>query len=400
MLNPIERLCQLSKQSSRRIIGLMSGTSLDGVDLALVEIEGAGPGCRAELRKFTTVPYASTLKSQMQSQMQPDQSSVDRICELHISLGRFFAQIIQQTLEAWGETSQSIDCIASHGQTLYHLPEGADWMGKPLHATLQIGDGDQIATHTGILTISDFRTKDIAVGGEGAPLVPYVDYLLFSKPGVARILHNLGGISNLTYLPASGNPQDVIAFDTGPANVLINLAVAALIDPEQHFDPEGQIAAQGQVHDELLNLLLDDPFFKLPPPKSTGREAFGTEYFNKVHQQALSRGMSSEDTIATLTALTAHSIQQAYEAFLPMDQPTEIYFSGGGTHNQNLMQQIQHLLPHWAIRNVQDLRISPDAKEAISFAILANEALAGNPVTLPGVTGSLYRTSLGKISLP
>ena len=238
----LKSLINVSTKSRRRILGLMSGTSLDGVDLALVTLTHSGIETEWELEQFTTVPYPTRFAQHIREQMIPETSSVDRICGLNIELGQYLAHCILETLDAWCVDPSEVDCIGSHGQTLYHLPNGNDWEGNPLASTFQIGDGDQIAGITGILTISEFRNKDIALGGEGAPLLPYVDFLLFNKPGTTRVLHNLGGISNLTLLPKSGNSQDVLAFDTGPANVLINLAVEALIDPNRNFDLDGTIA--------------------------------------------------------------------------------------------------------------------------------------------------------------
>ncbi len=399
-MNKMEQLLAVSHQVKKRIIGIMSGTSLDGVDLALTVISRKEQKLDVQLEHFITIPYPSILKEQIQEQLQPHLSSVDQICALHTDLGQFLGKTVLAVLDKWEEPPSEIDCIASHGQTLFHLPNGKNWEGDRLVATLQVGDADQIAALTGIITVSDFRMKDIAMGGEGAPLIPYVNYLLFSEPGKNRVFHNLGGISNLTYLPGSDDDKKVLAFDTGPANVLINLAVADLIDPEQHFDLDGQIAARGKTHSGLLNYLMDEPFFKWSPPKSTGRELFGETYLKKVLNLAKNYHLSSEDIIATLTSLTAHSIQDAYKRFLPTDQPIEVYFSGGGLHNQTLMQEIRTLLPHLDIRLFSELGMNPDAWEAMGFAVLANEFLSGNSVTLPGVTGCKTLTTLGKLSLP
>ncbi len=399
-LNSFDRLTHISRQPQRRILGLMSGTSLDGVDLALTTISTVDQKPSPQLERFLTLPYPDALKERIQTQMQPSFSSVDQICALHVDLGQFLAERVLEALNQWRVEPSHIDCIASHGQTLFHLPEGRNWQGKPLHATLQIGDADQIAAQTGILTISDFRMKDLAVGGAGAPLIPYVDFLLFCELGKHRVLHNLGGISNLTYLPDTGDSQDLIAFDTGPANVLINLAVESLIDPQMHYDAQGQIAAKGKIAKNLLEELLNHPYFAAVPPKSTGLELFGPIYLQEVLSKAESLNLLTEDLVATLTALTAYSIRNAYQNFLPRNQPIEVYFSGGGVHNQTLMQQIQSLLPHLSIHPFSDLGMNADAREAICFAVLAHELLSGRPVTLPGITGSRHITTLGKISLP
>ena len=396
----MDRLSLISRKSQRRILGLTSGTSLDGVDLALTTISYVNQKPSPHLERFLNLPYPKVLKKRIEKQTQPSLSSVDQICTLHVELGQFLSDTVLETLRQWREEPVGIDCIASHGHTLFHLPKGRNWQGQPMQATLQIGDGDQIATRTGILTISDFRMKDLATGGAGAPLLPYVDFLLFSEEGKNRALHNLGGISNLTYLPESSDPRDVIAFDTGPANVLINLAVEYLIDPAMHYDPQGRIASKGNISIKLLEELLTHPYFAAVPPKSTGRELFGPLYFEEVLGKAERLKLPAEDMVATLTALTAYSIQHAYRNFLPCDQLSEIYFSGGGIYNQTLMRQIQTLLPHIRIRLFSELGMNPDAREAISFAILAHELLSGRAVTFPGITGSQSMTTLGKISLP
>ena len=398
--NSMDRLTQISRLTQRRILGLMSGTSLDGVDLALTTVSTVGQKPGPHLERFLTHPYPEDLKKRIETQTQPSLSSVDQICALHVDLGQFLARTVLEVLQQWREDPSQIDCIASHGHTLFHLPKGRNWQGQPLQATLQIGDADQIAARTGIVTISDFRMKDLATGGAGAPLIPYVDFLLFCEGGKQRVLHNLGGISNLTYLPDSCDPQDVIAFDTGPANILINLAVESLIDPGIHYDVRGRIASEGKISKKLLEELLTHPYFAAAPPKSTGREIFGPHYFQEVLGKAESLKLKAEDVVATLTALTAYSIQYAYQNFLPCHQLIEVFFSGGGVYNQTMMQQIQSLLPHIRVQRFSELGMNPDAREAISFAVLAHELLSGRSVTFPGITGSQSLTTLGKISLP
>lgn len=382
---------------SHLVLGLMSGTSLDGVDLALVKIEGSGAATRLSTEHFITLNYPSLLQDKIRSQMIPESSSVEACCALHVELGQFFGEMIVQQLEEWGVAADEVDAIGSHGHTLYHIPEGRRWDGAPQCSTFQAGDGDSIAFRTGILTISDFRAKDVAAGGSGAPLLPYVDFLIFEKSGQPRVLHNLGGISNLTWLAGSGIPEDVIAFDTGPANVLINLAAQTMFDVP--FDPQGSYAAQGSVHKELLQQCLAHPFFRKKPVKSTGRELFGENFFAECLQKSKPHQLSSFDIIATLTALTSHSIAQAYHNYLPQI-PDEVYFSGGGVQNQTLMKQIQELLPQTQIQKFNELGMHEDAREAVSFAVLANELISGNTVTFKGITGNPYRTKLGKVSFP
>lgn len=398
-LNSIDKLYALSKAESRLILGLMSGTSLDGVDLALVRVKGSGMGVQFELLNFETLKYPEELHLRLSKLMVPSSCKLEQLCLTHIELGQFFGDLILKTLSHWQVDPQIVDCISSHGQTIYHWPNAPGLNGQLVHSTLQIGDADQIAYRTGIFTVADLRTKDIAAGGQGAPLIPYVNRLLFSKPNTNRVLHNLGGISNLTWLPGDlHNPP--LAFDTGPANVLINLAVARLIDPAQHFDAEGTYAAKGQVNESLLKEMLSHPFFAEKPPKSTGREMFGAEYFEKFLLKSSSRCLTVYDQIATLTEFTASSIAQAYRLFLPLEQSMEIFFSGGGVHNHYLMARLKDLLQPAQIGTSEDLGVNADALEAIGFAIMANELLCGGTVTIPGVTGCQKNVSLGKLSFP
>lgn len=258
----ISHLLQISQKKERLVVGMLSGTSMDGVDVALVHLKGSGAKTQYQLLEFTTVPYPAGLREKLIEQMDVPSSRIDQIAWLHTALGKFFGQTLLEVLDSWKVEATSIDCVGSHGQTVFHGPHAQDWTGNPLHVTLQLGDADQIAVKTGIICVSDFRMKDTAVGGEGAPLLPYLDALLFSHQETPRILHNLGGISNLTYLPAHQPFQKIIAFDTGPANLLINLAVKRFWIGRYEFDPDGSIAASGIVQSETLLRLLEHPFFQ------------------------------------------------------------------------------------------------------------------------------------------
>ncbi|MBF0237157.1 MAG: anhydro-N-acetylmuramic acid kinase [SAR324 cluster bacterium] len=392
-------LLKIAQKPEHRIMGVMSGTSLDGVDLALVNFATHGKNFRFDVEFFTTVPYPSPLKKLLHEQMLEHTANVRSICSVHQDLGLFLGEVIAAQLRQWDVSPHEVDCIASHGQTIYHLPHGTRWDGAPLKSTLQIGDGDQIAVKTGIITISDFRVKDIAYGGDGAPLIPYADYILFGQREESLVLHNLGGISNLTFLPGQGKTEGILAFDTGPANVLINLAVEHCVDSTLTYDPEGKLAAEGKTSTPLLKRMLEHPFFQQHPPKSTGREAFGYAYLQDVLQWPESRKLDTRDLLATLTMLTARSIQIAYDNFLPSRNLTA-YFSGGGAHNLTLMQNIQQCLPTCKILPFENLGLSTDSREAVSFALFAHELLTGRTVTFPGITGNSSLTTLGKISIP
>ena len=394
-------LVQIQNKPEVRILGLMSGTSLDGLDVSLVRFFKQEEQLCFEVEQFSTLEYPSSIRSSILEVFQKDCSQVlEKICSLNTSLAYYWSDLINSLLlSEWSLSSQDIDAIASHGQTFYHLPQIQLHSQQSVTATLQLGDADIIATQTGILTLSDFRMKDTAVGGEGAPLVPYADAVLFQHKEKARILHNLGGISNLTYLPPKISSEPIFAFDTGPANVLINLAINYL-DPSLSFDPEGSFSSKYSTSSELLEVMMSHPYFKNPPPKSTGRELFGDQYWSDLLKTAKAKNISKGDLLATVTSFTAHSIQKNYELFVPRTPKPEVFFSGGGVHNKTLMTEIQNLLPWISIRSVEELGVQADEREAVSFAVFAYHWLKGQPVSIPGITGSQKACFLGKLSVP
>ncbi len=364
----------------------MSGTSLDGCDAALVSLTPRATGLDVHLEAFLTLPMPPTLRAAIEAQLSPEQSRIDRIAELDTRLGEFFAEAAMRVIEESGGPDP--DLIGSHGQTLWHRPSGE------APTTLQLGDGSLIAVRTGITTISDFRKADVATGGQGAPLVPFVDHLLFGQSTHAVALQNLGGIANVTAL-IPGKPP--LAFDTGPANMVIDRFVERATSGREHFDPEGRYAAKGRVDEGLLASWLSHPFFTARPPKSTGREAFGHAYADDRYDEAMARGLSPEDAIATATALTARSIARAYRDFLPT-MPAEILVSGGGSHNRTLMAGLQRELPEAQVLPIEARGFDADAKEAVAFAVLAYQAVFGASNHLPETTGATSPVILGKIS--
>jgi anhydro-N-acetylmuramic acid kinase len=311
---------------------------------------------------------------------------------MNFVLGQLFGLAAQQITAQAGLKMSDIAFIASHGQTVYHIPRGQDMT----RSTLQIGEAAVIAEMTGCLTISDFRTRDIAAGGDGAPLVPYMEYLLFQQEGIRRVMVNIGGISNLTVLDP--NLDNVIAFDTGPGNALID-EVARRIGEGIPYDVNGKLASEGTVHQQLLEELMTHPYFKKPPPKSTGRELFGVAFlqrFERSHPQ-----IDGKDLLATLTAFTARALHDSLQQFVfPWTKVDELVFSGGGVHNKTLMGFIRDHLPAVAIRTTNEFGIDVDAKEAIAFAVLGNETLMGAPGNVPRATGAGRQVILGKVSLP
>ncbi|MEY3679115.1 MAG: hypothetical protein RI924_1256 [Bacteroidota bacterium] len=392
MNSSVQLLQNISTKPERRILGLMSGTSLDGLDLALCRISGSGLQTNLVLEFHQTIPYSAYFKEEIRSIFAKEVVSLEKLSLLNAFIATQHADWVLQCLADWGLKPAEVDAIASHGQTVYHAPiHFHQKQGYP-NATLQIGDGDHIAFKTGILTLSDFRQKHVAAGGEGAPLAVYGDYLLFSSTEENRILLNLGGMANFTFLPQDGDASKIVCTDVGPANTLIDAAVRAYF--HQDFDRGGQIALAGKVNQEFLNALLKHPFFGEDLPKSTGPEMFSWEWMSGTLSN-LNLAISPEDIVSTLSQLSVEGIVGAIkQGFHPAN--TKLYVSGGGTHNAYLMQQLQKALPQLSCQSLSGLGIPADAKEAVLFAVLANEALAGEGLAL----GNLPSIRLGKLSFP
>ncbi|MFD2863388.1 anhydro-N-acetylmuramic acid kinase [Mucilaginibacter antarcticus] len=388
--NNIQHLVNIAQKDTRIGIGLMSGTSLDGLDIALCKFTGAGLQTRCQLLQFTTVPYQDFFKSEVRTIFSRRQVDLEKVCLLNDHIGSYHAELILQALAEWNVKPTDVDFIASHGQTIYHAPKRLHGQEGYHNATLQIGDGDHIASKTGILTISDFRQKHIAAGGEGAPLALYGDVLLGSKPGEDRILLNIGGISNLTYLPADSDMAKVLCSDIGPGNTLIDMFCRKYFD--KAFDEDSAIAFSGEVNEGLLNSLLKHPFFGEQPPKTTGPELFNEEYVSKAQERSGTTHIDPKDVIATLSAFTGKAIADFVAAYLPKD--AKLFVSGGGANNRFVMQYLKHALSAITITDTAALGINPDAKEAILFALLGNEALAGEP----SVIGNNPAVLMGKFS--
>jgi anhydro-N-acetylmuramic acid kinase len=376
-----------------KIIGLMSGTSADGIDAVVVHIEGRPPALSVEPLSFTCVPFDAGKRARIFALFDPTTGTVYHICRMNFALGEWFAAAALRAIEQAGLSPQDVDLIGSHGQTIYHAVDE----GSPVKSTLQIGEAAVIAERTGITTVSDFRVADVAAGGQGAPLVSYVDWLLLRHPAHVRAVQNIGGIANVTYLPASDDPEGVLAFDTGPGNMLIDDAARRATGGRLTFDRDGELALRGQVDRALLDELLAHPYLAQPPPKTTGRELFGVSFGEQVWTRGKDRTLGDEDLVATLTAFTAASIADAYRRFLPR-QPDEVILGGGGASNPALVGMLsQHLAPA-RVTTHEALGMSSDAKEAIAFAVLAYEAIHGRPGNLPGCTGARARAVLGKIT--
>jgi anhydro-N-acetylmuramic acid kinase len=394
-MNPgIETLYKIANKSKRMILGLMSGTSLDGLDIALCEFEGSGLSTKFQLKQFVSLPYSSEFKESIQAVFSKEQIHFPSLSTLNAEIGIKHAELILNAIQSWGIKPGEIDLIASHGQTVMHRPMRH---GNQPNSTLQIGDGDHIALKTGIITLSDFRQKHVAAGGEGAPLAMYGDYFLFSKKGENRILLNIGGIGNFTFLPANQDPNLILVTDTGPGNTLIDACVRTHF-PGFFFDKDARLGMQGVLHTGLLQALMNLDFFKEDFPKSTGPEYFNLE---KVEQliQANQYTLTPTDLIRTLTEFSAQSMALAIKKYVPVTQ-ANLYVSGGGSQNPLLMQRISELLPEIKMGFSSEIGIPTDAKEAVLFALLANETIMDAGATKVRRLGDSPWVTMGKISLP
>jgi len=389
MVHPLEKLC---RKRTLRVAGLMSGTSADGVDAAVVRIGPRG----LKLLAFDTTPYPPALRERILALCEPHAGSVEEVCHLNFVIGELFASALLRLCDKHGIAPTSIDLVGSHGQTVCHLPEGRRFGRRRVASTLQIGEPSVIAERTGITTVADFRPRDIAAGGQGAPLVPYADLILFGRERVNRAIVNIGGIANVTWLPAGADASDVLAFDTGPGNMIIDGVVGLATNGKRRCDTGGRMAARGRLNELLLADMMTHPFLRKRPPKSTGREAFGAKFARAFYAAARRRRMGPDDIAATATAFTSRSISQAIGRFLPA-QADEVVFCGGGTKNKTLMKRLALDLAPAAVLTTDDLGIDADAKEAISFAILARETIRGLPGNIPSATGARKPAVLGKI---
>jgi anhydro-N-acetylmuramic acid kinase len=396
----IDKLYKIAQKEERLIIGLMSGTSMDGLDVALCKFRGSGGNTEVNIIAFETVGFTEDIKDEIRKIFAKSTIEFQQLCMLNPWIGNLHAEIINDCLKKWNISSEDVDLIASHGQTVFHAPKILHGLEKFPNATLQIGDGDHIAVKTDIITFSDFRQKHCAAGGEGAPLAVYGDYLIFSKRDENRILLNMGGIANFTYLAGNLNANEVFATDTGPGNTLIDAYV------KKHFglpyDDNAKIASRGIVNQELLKELKNDKFFEeksgdVTLPKTTGPELFNLEYLKNAQEKSKTLEHSHEDILATLCRFSAETIAEAILQF--KSNSCKIYGSGGGVHNPLIMSNLRELLPNFDFQETDDLGIAGDAKEAVLFATLANEAIAGGQTNF-GSRQGVPSVSMGKISFP
>jgi len=374
-----------------RVIGLMSGTSLDGIDAAIVRFDGDVNNLAWEVEYFLTVPLDAARRQAIHDAIVDGTAAT--LCRLNADLGEWFAEAALLVCEKAGIAPADVDLIGSHGQTIWHEPPTRERRG----ATLQLGDAATIAERTGIDVVSDFRTRDVAAGGQGAPLVSWADRTLFAARH-SRVLLNLGGMANLTFVPPRGTEAPLLAFDTGPGNALINAAVEIATAGRETFDRQGERARAGKVHEPLLIELLAHPFFSEEPPKSTGRETFGKPLVEDIVRRMPALRLDWNDLIATLTELTAATVADAVRTWVLDRGPEEVIVTGGGARNPELMRRIAERLAPLPIRNGESLGLDPDAKEAVAFAALAWAHVAGIPGNVPSATGAAGPRVLGSFT--
>jgi len=392
-LSSLERI---RRKKIRRIIGLMSGTSADGVSSVLVEVRGCWLETKLKMISFREYPYPKILREKIFELFDPETSNVEKICHMNFVLGHFFADCALKLMEESGYGRDEVDLIGSHGQTVYHIPDPRETCGFKTRSTLQLGELAVIAEKTGIATVGDFRKRDMAAGGKGAPLTAYMDFILHRHSRLNRVFQNIGGIANLTFIPAGASSRDILAFDTGPGNMIIDGLMEYYSNGKLHYDEDGKTAARGKVDKDLLERLLRDPYFSKNPPKATGREIFGKKYISEIIEYARSRDLPFEDVIATATAFTVDTIVIAYERFImPSHAIHEVYVSGGGAKNRTIMQGLKERLKDVSVLEYSQLGIPSKAKEAVLIAILANEYLMENPSNMVRATGAHRNVVLG-----
>ena len=384
---------KLWNQPSRLVVGLMSGTSADGIDAVLTRITGWGLTTRVEQLGFYFLPFDGPTRQAILNICNGETGGTREVCLLSTHLGKLYARAVRELL-AETNTPQ-VDFIGCHGQTVYHIPEETEYLNTSIRGTLQIGDPSYLAEEFHCPVVSDFRIRDMAAGGLGAPLVPYTEYLLYRSETEDVALQNIGGIGNITLLPAGCMLDQVLAFDTGPGNMIMDALVSKLTQGQLQYDAGGKLAASGKVIPELLRWMLDDPYLRRKPPKTTGREYYGSAYVDNLLDFA---DHPLVDVLATATAFTAHTIALSLRQFAGK-MPARLVVGGGGSKNPTLLGFLQEALPEVTIQTQEDLGFSSDAKEAVAFAILANESLFGICNNAPSATGAKHPVVMGRISL-
>jgi len=395
----MKNLFELTHKETKHVIGIMSGTSLDGVDVALIKIEGNSTFTKIDLIGYLEYPFPEGVKETLLKNSTKETSNVEDLSQMNFLIPNIYFEAIKSLCNDLNFSLENIDLIGSHGQTVHHLPNSTNYFGFNISSTLQIGDPAVLAKLSGITTVGDFRTGDIALGGEGAPLIPYFDYIFFHSHRKNRALLNIGGISNFTILNKETGLQDVLAFDTGPGNMLIDALTKKLFFKE--FDKDGDLARAGNFNQELFNALKEkDNFIDRIPPKSTGREYYGEQFLDSLLKEF--KNVPAKDWLNTVTKFTSYAVHRNYEKFVKDETKIdELIISGGGAKNKFLYECLSKEFGNSVeLKVIDDIGVSSDAKEAICFAVLANETISGNPTNIPRTTGASRPTILGKICLP
>jgi anhydro-N-acetylmuramic acid kinase len=387
------------------VLGMMSGTSVDGIDVSLVRISGAPPNLQIKLLNHTAIPFQTAVRKEILRVAEQTPISSGELSQLHSRLGHIYADAALAACRKFRISPGKIDLIGNHGQTIFHQGVPVKFLGAKTASTLQIGEGAIIAARTGITTVSDFRPADLALGGNGAPLVPFADYALYRHPKLGRVSLNIGGIANITVIPAKAQPSQVFAFDTGPGNMLIDALVSHFTRGRQRFDKNAMFARRGQINQRLIKHLMKDPYLKLRPPKSTGREYFGAAYVKKLLSFGRAHKIAPADILYTITYFTVASIADALRHFvIPKHKIHQLIVSGGGANSPLLMALLKVMLHtlNWPnpieIMPSSALGVLTDAKESLAFALLAYETFHQRPSNIPSATGARGPAILGKIS--
>jgi len=379
----------------------MSGTSADGIDAALVRVSGSGDALKTKFEKHFHAPLPRRTREAILRLANGAATTTAEISQIHFLVGEEFAEAAQNACRHWQIPMRSISLIGSHGQTIYHQGRAAAFLGARMASTLQIGEAGVIAARTGVPTIADFRTADMAAGGHGAPLVPFVDYLLYRHERRGRVALNIGGVANLTLIPPSAGPESVIAFDTGPGNMIIDALVEHYTRGRSAYDRDAKIGMRGHTIPALLAKMSLHPFLREAPPKTAGREQFGASYTESLLTWTNKRRAQPEDVIRTATVFTAVSIAEAFRRFVfPRSHVSELIVAGGGAQNPLLMAQLAAMLPGITVLDSGLFGLPSAAKEAFAFAVLAYESFHGRANNLPSATGASHRAVLGKLSRP
>lgn len=390
-------LSEIMQKKERLVIGLMSGTSADGVDAALVHIEGCKENTKLRLIACISVPFEKEVRERILKIAEGDYGGSAELCRMNARLGYLYLDACKRVCREADVKENSVDLVGCHGQTVYHQPSPENYLGQALTSTLQIGDPSVICEGLGTIVVSDFRVRDMAAGGQGAPLVPYTEYLIYRDPCRNIALQNIGGIGNITYIPKGAGLGDVTAFDTGPGNMLIDASVSRYSQGRLLFDEGGRIASSYAWDERLLSWLMEDPYLKEKPPKTTGRERYNREFVEKVYAKAASLGVDDGEVLATLTRYTALAIAFSVKELLP-EIPERLIVGGGGSYNLTLLRFLRELLPETEVVTNEEIGWNSDAKEAVAFAILANETVSGMCNNAPGATGAAHPVIMGKIS--